>query len=184
MTPQTRATVDASAGGSLWSKTPDQALQLIEEMAINSSQWPGERANVRRVAGMHELDRQTTILARLKQISTQISSMGIQGPQAMIHHDSINLNLMGTNLEQANYVNNRNFGFQGNRVPNYYQPGFRNHENVSYGNSKNVLNPPAASNSNTGFNNQGNSQGYGGVRMNEFEEFMVETRTIFSKTNA
>ncbi|XP_073035297.1 uncharacterized protein [Primulina eburnea] len=52
-------------------------------------------------------------------------------------------------MEEAQYINNRGFGgYRGNPPPNTYHPGLRNHENFSYANNKNVLNPPP------GFNTQ------------------------------
>ena len=45
-------------------------------------------------------------------------------------------------------MNNRNFGFQGNQLSNNYYPSMHNHENMSYSNNKNVLQPPP------GFSNQ------------------------------
>ena len=44
--------------------------------------------------------------------------------------------------EQVQYINNRSYNYHGNPMPNYYHPGLRNHENFSYGNMKNVLQPP------------------------------------------
>ena len=44
--------------------------------------------------------------------------------------------------EQVQYINNWNYNYRGNPMPNYYHPGLRNHENFSYGNTKNVLQPP------------------------------------------
>lgn len=35
-----------------------------------------------------------------------------------------------------------NFNFKGNSFPNYYHPGLRKYEKFSYGNTKNVLQPP------------------------------------------
>ena len=44
--------------------------------------------------------------------------------------------------EQVLYINNRNYNYRGNPMPNYYHPGLRNHEIFSYVNTKNVLQPP------------------------------------------
>ncbi|XP_073317224.1 uncharacterized protein [Primulina huaijiensis] len=56
--------------------------------------------------------------------------------------------------EETQYVNNRNFGgfggYRGNPHPNTYHPGLRNHENFSYANNKNVLNPPPGFNTSKG----------------------------------
>ena len=52
-------------------------------------------------------------------------------------------------VEDVQYVNNRGYVFrQNNNMPNYYHPGLRNHENLSYGNSSNAQNAPL------GFHNQ------------------------------
>ncbi|XP_075483664.1 uncharacterized protein LOC142523818 [Primulina tabacum] len=51
--------------------------------------------------------------------------------------------------EAQNINNNRGYGgYRGNPPPNTYHPGLRNHENFSYANNKNVMNPPS------GFNTQ------------------------------
>ncbi|XP_073317273.1 uncharacterized protein [Primulina huaijiensis] len=56
--------------------------------------------------------------------------------------------------EEAQYINNRNFGgfrgYRGNPPPNNYHPGLRNRENFSYTNNKNVLNPPPGFNTSKG----------------------------------
>ncbi|XP_073017923.1 uncharacterized protein [Primulina eburnea] len=41
---QTRRTVDVAAGGTIFAKSPEQAYDLLEQMTINSYQWPSERA--------------------------------------------------------------------------------------------------------------------------------------------
>ena len=43
--------------------------------------------------------------------------------------------------EQVQYINNRKYNYRGNPIPNYYHPELQNHENFSYGNTKNVLQP-------------------------------------------
>ena len=44
--------------------------------------------------------------------------------------------------EQCQFVNKRNYNFQpNNNLPTHYHPGLRNHENFSYGNPNNALQP-------------------------------------------
>jgi len=38
------STIDEAAGGTLMSKTKDEAYNLIEEMVLNNFQWSTERA--------------------------------------------------------------------------------------------------------------------------------------------
>jgi len=42
VTQSVRSTIDAAAGGTLMSKSDDEAYNLIEEMALNDFQWSTE----------------------------------------------------------------------------------------------------------------------------------------------
>ena len=44
VTQAVRSTIDAATGGTLTSKTEDEAYNLIEEMTLNNFQWSTERA--------------------------------------------------------------------------------------------------------------------------------------------
>lgn len=44
--------------------------------------------------------------------------------------------------DQVQFVNNQNYNYRGNPLPNQYHLWLRNHKNFSYGNTKNVLQPP------------------------------------------
>ncbi|GMN66022.1 hypothetical protein TIFTF001_035092 [Ficus carica] len=48
----------------------------------------------------------------------------------------------GIDQEQVNFVNNRNYNYRPNNLPTHYHPGLPNHENFSYGNPRNALQPP------------------------------------------
>ena len=45
VTQAVRSTIDAAAGGTLMSKTDDEAYNLIEEMALNNFQWSIKQPN-------------------------------------------------------------------------------------------------------------------------------------------
>ena len=49
---------------------------------------------------------------------------------------------VGVEQEQCQYVNNRNFNYRPNNLPTHYHPGLRNHENFSYANPRNAMQPP------------------------------------------
>ena len=81
----------------------------------------------------------------MSSLTNQIAALTTQGAQPkvetvaatfMLHHENEMEN------EQVQYVNNHNPNYEGNNLPNYYHLGLRNHENFSYGNTKNVLQPP------------------------------------------
>ncbi|XP_024022404.1 uncharacterized protein LOC112091897 [Morus notabilis] len=46
------AHIDAAAGGTILSKTPGDALNLFEDMAMNSCQWQNEQSTVKRATGL------------------------------------------------------------------------------------------------------------------------------------
>lgn len=142
---QTRTTVDAEAGGTIFAKSPEQAYELLEQMTINSYQWPSERAGVKKQVGMYSVDPITSLTTQVSVLASQIAAMnkGGQIPPSEVVAIS---NEEGPSLEEAQYINNRGYGgysgYRTNLVPNQYHPGLRNHKNFSYANNKNVLNPP------------------------------------------
>ena len=51
---------------------------------------------------------------------------------------------VGLETEQCQYVNNRNYNFRpNNNLLTHFHPGLRNHENFSYANPRNALQPPS-----------------------------------------
>ncbi|XP_075507395.1 uncharacterized protein LOC142544222 [Primulina tabacum] len=105
---QTRGTVDAAAGGTIFAKSPEQAYDLLEHMTINSYQWPSERAGVKRTAGVYAVDPITSLTAQVSALTTQLAAMNkvsiseTESPSTVAEEKSI--------TEEAQYVNNRNFG--------------------------------------------------------------------------
>ena len=51
LTETTRTLLDASAGGALIRKSEDKYYQLLENMAINNSQWPSKPVSPEKLAG-------------------------------------------------------------------------------------------------------------------------------------
>ncbi|XP_073035330.1 uncharacterized protein [Primulina eburnea] len=76
---QTRTTVDAAAGGTIFAKSPAQAYDLLEQMTINSYQWPSERSGVKRTAGVYAVDPITSLTAQVSALTTQIAAMNKAG---------------------------------------------------------------------------------------------------------
>jgi len=48
--------IDAAEGGTLMSKTEEEAYNLIEEMALNNYQWSSERGQPKTVRGKYDID--------------------------------------------------------------------------------------------------------------------------------
>ncbi|XP_073067167.1 uncharacterized protein [Primulina eburnea] len=72
---QTRGTVDAAAGGTIFAKSPEQAYDLLEQMTINRYQWPSERAGVKGTTGVYVVDPITSLTAQVSALTTQIAGM-------------------------------------------------------------------------------------------------------------
>ncbi|XP_022868533.1 uncharacterized protein LOC111388104 [Olea europaea var. sylvestris] len=173
---QTRTMVDVVAGGILMAKTAEAAYALLDDIATNSYQWPSERSGVKKVAGLHEVDPITALAAQVSSLTNQIVTLTTQGNQQKV--DSV----MSTSSshqetevanEQAQYVNRRNYNQRESYQANHYHPGLRNHENLSYGNNRNTLQPPS------GFNTQ-NSDGKLPLE-DILGTFISETRSRFNK---
>ncbi|XP_073031228.1 uncharacterized protein [Primulina eburnea] len=112
---QTRGTVDAAAGGTIFAKSPEQAYDLLEQMTINSYQWPSERAGVKRTAAVYAVDPITSLTAQVSALTTQIAAMNkvgtsnTEGPPVVVEESQF--------IEEVQYINNKNFGgFGGYRV--------------------------------------------------------------------
>ncbi|XP_073026757.1 uncharacterized protein [Primulina eburnea] len=105
---QTRTTVDAAAGGTIFAKSPAQAYDLLEQMTINSYQWPSERSGVKKTAGVYVVDPITSLTAQVSALTTQIAAMNKAGQPtsdvALVTAEEEPI------VEEAQYINNRGFG--------------------------------------------------------------------------
>ncbi|XP_031272256.1 uncharacterized protein LOC116130674 [Pistacia vera] len=72
--------INAAVGGTLGKKTPEQAYELLEEMASNSYQWPIERLPVRRTSGVHNIDAITALAAQMQALNKKIDGLQMQKP--------------------------------------------------------------------------------------------------------
>ncbi|XP_073060052.1 uncharacterized protein [Primulina eburnea] len=105
---------------------------------------------VQRTAGVYAVDPITSLTAQVSALTAQIASMNKPGQST----SDVALVTAAEEpvVEEAQYINNnRGYGgYRGNPLPNTYHPGLRNHENFSYLNNKNVLNPPPGFNTQNG----------------------------------
>ena len=77
VTQPVRSMIDAAAGGTLMSKTEEEAYNLIEEMALNNFQWSSERTQPKRVGGKFELDAITLLTAKMDAMTQKLSLIHI-----------------------------------------------------------------------------------------------------------
>jgi len=63
--------IDVAAGGTLLSKTEDEAYNLNEEMNLNNYQRSNERCQPKRVGGKFDVDAFFTLLSAKMDVITQ-----------------------------------------------------------------------------------------------------------------
>ena len=132
LNPATRQLIDAAAGGTLNSKTPEESLKLFADMAKNNYQWGNNRGK-QKVAEKLELDLMTSLVAKMEALSYQVATLkNPQSSQPPVGECSESVNLF-EQLEQADYLGYQNRQ-QYNSYSNTYNLGLRNHPNFSYEN--------------------------------------------------
>ena len=140
-----RVNIDAAAGGTIMSKTPEDALDLFEEMANTQSLWSNERT-IPKKAGSIEVDSLTMVNAKLDALTKRIDKMSVNAISSSVSsscelcqggHPTMECQMMqGMSMEDVNYVSN--FKAQQNQVyGNTYNPSWRNHPNFSWSNQGN-----------------------------------------------
>ena len=155
ISPQTRLSLDAAANGSLMNKTHQEAMDLIEDMALNNFQWGGNDTRVvrKQMGGVLEVDGLTAINAKLDALTKRLDKMHVNSvapahaPVAMcelcgdVGHTSqvceVENPFSSNGAESVNFVGNQYNQQRGNPYSNTYNPGWRNHPNLSWGGNQN-----------------------------------------------
>ncbi|CAJ2679749.1 unnamed protein product [Trifolium pratense] len=143
----TRLTIDAAAGGALMDKPYQEATQLIENMAQNHYQWGSERAAMEKSqtkGGIYEVSGIDHVNAKVEALTQKLESLTLPTTSTVAaiqpncevcgvpgHVPSDCAILAG--LDQVHYA----------ALSNNYNPGYKNHPNLSYRNN-NTLNPTQA----------------------------------------
>ncbi|XP_045802133.1 uncharacterized protein LOC123895695 [Trifolium pratense] len=141
----TRLTINAAAGGALMDKPYQEATQLIENMAQNHYQWGSERAAIEKSqtkGGIYEVSGIDHVNAKVEALTQKLESLTLPTTSTVAaiqpncevcgvpgHVPSDCAILAG--LDQVHYA----------ALSNNYNPGYKNHPNLSYRNN-NTLNPP------------------------------------------
>ncbi|KAL5550767.1 hypothetical protein UlMin_000943 [Ulmus minor] len=151
-----RAMIDVAAGGSLMGKKSEDAHELLEIMAENNNQWHSERVTAKRPAAVHEIDSVNALSAQVAALSRKMDSLSskleskptIECDLCGGNHTSIECQVgnpfASPNTEQANYVSNFQRP-QNNPYSTTYNPGWRSHPNLSWGNNQGGFKPSSSS---------------------------------------
>ncbi|KAL5543361.1 hypothetical protein UlMin_007145 [Ulmus minor] len=123
----TQTMVDAVSGGAFFNKSPEEGYELIEVMAGNNF-VKSERSAQKRPVGLHDLDAFNKLAAQV----------------ALLNNNFKNLNVASVLNVSSNYVSNFQRP-QHNPYSNTYNPGWRNHPNLSWGNNQGGFKPSSSS---------------------------------------
>ncbi|XP_071728296.1 uncharacterized protein [Rutidosis leptorrhynchoides] len=139
--PSDRSIIDAASGGALVHKTPTQARTLISNMAVNSQQFRMRQdcatKNVNQVTSSYDqrLDNLTSLVEKL--VAGNLQQVKACGICLNVGHATDMCPTLQDGLtEQINAIG----GFPGapqrkyDLYSNTYNPGWRDHPNLSYGN--------------------------------------------------
>ncbi|XP_052203104.1 uncharacterized protein LOC127808573 [Diospyros lotus] len=150
-----RSMIDAAAEGTIMRKTPDEAYELLDEMASNSYQWQADRLPMRRPTIGHEVSNISSLSAQVAALNAKLDNLCNPSMPTRsitcdlcgaVGHSSVECqmgNTFANVLESANFVGNFHRQ-QHNPYSNVYNPGWRNHPNLSWSNH-NAINHQAPS---------------------------------------
>ncbi|KAK2436917.1 hypothetical protein QL285_021877 [Trifolium repens] len=176
---QSRMLIDASAGGTIKNKNEDEVRQLVENMCLNEYRSKSERDPKKK--GMIEVSTHTALLAQIELLNKQLAAKSISEPNVSQVQDvrcdfcqgphANGMCSAEANAEEANYAD----GYQKNNpFSGTYNPGWKDHPNLSWGNQGNSL--------------QGNSQTQQPRKPSPLEEtlnkFIQMTQTNFEGMKA
>ncbi|XP_021731319.1 uncharacterized protein LOC110698228 [Chenopodium quinoa] len=167
LTHEFRIYIDAASGGSLMTKNPTEAKELIEKMAANDNYHPGGRHSVKK-GGKLDVDALTLLTSSVQaltskfdrlQAGTSTSSLETYEMCNVQGHIAPNCpkNSSEMSIEEANafYTSNPKRSYDPHL--NTYNEGWRNHLDFSYMNTQAQLNfllPPPSFQARASFNHQ------------------------------
>ncbi|XP_062119053.1 uncharacterized protein LOC133832765 [Humulus lupulus] len=148
----TRTIIDVAAGGAFMSKSANEAYELLEEMEMNNYQWPIERGQPKKVAGIMELDAISMLTAQVVALTKQLQKTALPSQAMQVHNlcelcgtthppnQCPALDMNNVPMEEVQAIGN----YQ--RQPNNpnsmsYNPGWKNYPNFSWFNNQNTLQP-------------------------------------------
>ena len=142
--PQDKGMLDAAAGGSLMNKGAIDGYKLVDDMALNQSQWHNPRETpVILQRGMKEVSSNSNMAAEIAALNRKIDQMSVKSvnnssplPCSICggtDHLAINCGVSNEgSYEDVNAINQGNFQPNNNPYSNTYNPGWRNHPNFSW----------------------------------------------------
>ncbi|XP_039126979.1 uncharacterized protein LOC120263149 [Dioscorea cayenensis subsp. rotundata] len=168
----TRQLIDASAGGSLSNKLPEEAETLFENMASKECHW-STKQKVPRAKGLYEVNETTALAAKVDALTKSVMDNNAlaakiealtqrfdqfmlgsgSSPKAVMPYETCGAGHTTTQCpilvaspaptESVEYVSGGPRG-PGNAFGNIYNPGWKNHPNFSWNQGQSQQRPPPA----------------------------------------
>ena len=112
LTQSVRSTIDTATGGTLMSKTEDEAYNLIKEITLNNFHWSTERAQPKRVGGKLEVDAFTLLSTKVDAMTKRLDQHAVNSSApspceicGSIEHISLNYQVGSPFSQDPNEVN-------------------------------------------------------------------------------
>ena len=69
--------INAMIGGTLNTKTMEAAMELFEEMTMNSYQWHSSKAKSSKIARVYDVDVVTALVVQVETLSKKIDGLAV-----------------------------------------------------------------------------------------------------------
>lgn len=121
-------------------KTTEEAFELLEDKASNNYQWSNDRGMPKRAPGMYDIDGINMLNAKVDNLVKMFGKLGsvnsVSNSNAIVNggwSGESHINSDCLQFEQAQFVTNfSRQQQQNNPYTNTYNPGWRNHLNISW----------------------------------------------------
>jgi len=139
--------IDAAVGGTLMSKTEDEAYNLIEEMALNKHQWSNERGQPKRVEGNFDVDALTLLTTKMDATTQNLDKLNVSAVNSyapslicdrcgfrdhVIENCQVGYPFTASPSEHVAYVNNFQPKLNHDPYSNYYNRSWKQCSNFSH----------------------------------------------------
>ncbi|XP_021767047.1 uncharacterized protein LOC110731505 [Chenopodium quinoa] len=162
LTHEFRIYIDVASGGSLLTKNPTEAKELVEKMAANDNYHPGGRNSVKK-GGKLDVDALTLLTSSMQELTSKFDRLqagtSTSSPETcqmcnVQGHIAPNCpqNSNDMSIEEANAFYTSNPKRPYDPHSNTYNEGWKNHPNFSYKNTQAQQNPPPPPPRNNNYN--------------------------------
>ncbi|KAJ9183766.1 hypothetical protein P3X46_007577 [Hevea brasiliensis] len=129
VSPAIRSTIDASSGGDLMEKSEDEAFSALDKIAYNNYQWSCERNEIKKPAGMFELDAMNMINAKFDALTRKMDKLSMK-VDSSTGGSSNSVEVGAANVNSWRNHPNFSWGGRQGQNQNFQQPsGYQQNQN-------------------------------------------------------